>query len=422
MARNFFPLAAPNPGNQQIDFSAPMNALEGLRQQNNLQGQVKRQQEEQTYQRGRESKQDARQDEQFQMQRQEALGKRMYAFSQLPPERRDPRIWGALVQEHQKYNPGDGMDPDDLDPIAGPNKFGQSYAAAFGGIARDPREDKLMDLKLRGAEADLAEKADERARRKTFDEMLLGGGSNVQQPAPVPAEGVARFSQPNIAQQPQSAPTPASMVANLPPNVQSAVKMLLAAGDRQGAIDLIQKNSIPAKKSVTEMKQIYSSDDEVTTLSNTIKALDDAAKLISPEAEAAGTAAFEGTGSGIAGIIGSRFPGGNLLFDENRSKATDEYGAMMSFEAIKAMADTLKGATTDFELNKFVEILADPSQPREIRRRTMGRMRQLAQDRLNLAKRRSEEIRTGDYYRNPNGVSSPSSAVDIGGGFTMEIE
>lgn len=168
MARNYFSLTPFQPGNSQIDFSAPMNALEGLRQQKNYQGQVARQQEAQTYQRGRESKQDARQDEQMQMQRQEALGKRMYAFSQLPPERRDPRVWGALVQEHQKYNPGDGMDPDDMDVRTGPDKYGASYAAAFGGIARDP-----MDAKMKQAELAYKQAATDQLRQKAEPNPIL---------------------------------------------------------------------------------------------------------------------------------------------------------------------------------------------------------------------------------------------------------
>jgi hypothetical protein len=151
MARNFFQLQQFNPGNSQIDFSAPMNALEGLRQQNNLQAQVKRQQEEQTYQRGRDARQDARQDETWKVENLERLGKSAFAYSQLPPDKRDPATWGRIVKSMQAFDPSIGGDPDDIDPVSGPAKF----AAVYAGQVRDPREDKLMDLKLRGAERDL---------------------------------------------------------------------------------------------------------------------------------------------------------------------------------------------------------------------------------------------------------------------------
>jgi hypothetical protein len=149
--RNYFSLPQFQPGDSRINVAPVQNALEAYGNKTMQFNQIERQNEAQQYQRGRDQKQDARQDEQYQMQRQEALGKRMYAFAQQPPEKRDPRIWSALVQEHAKYHPGDGADPDDLDVMTGPDKFGKSYAAAYGGISQDP-----MDAKIK--QADLAYK------------------------------------------------------------------------------------------------------------------------------------------------------------------------------------------------------------------------------------------------------------------------
>jgi hypothetical protein len=151
MAQNYFSLPRFDPGDQSVNFAPVNNALEGYRQQSNQNALMAQRQEEQTYQRGRDQQQDARVAQQDQRQGQEAVAKRMFAFSQLPPEQRDPRMWGSLLSEFKKYRPNDGNDPDDMDPIKGPAAF----AAAYGGMVRDPREDQLMDLKVQGARADL---------------------------------------------------------------------------------------------------------------------------------------------------------------------------------------------------------------------------------------------------------------------------
>lgn len=178
----------------------------------------------------------------------------------------------------------------------------------------------------------------------------------------------------------------------------------------------------PPKKSVTELKQIHAADDAVPVLDQTVDTLKKAEDLISEQAEKDGIAAYEGTGAGWAGYIGARTPGGSFLFDEKRSKSTDEWGTIMNMEAIKSMAENLKGATTNFELQEFVRILADPSQPREIRRRTLQRMRSLAENQRNLARRRAEEIRSGEYYRPEAGGAGASGIIDLGGGFSVEVE
>lgn len=181
--------------------------------------------------------------------------------------------------------------------------------------------------------------------------------------------------------------------------------------------------TMPPKKSVTELKQIHAADDEIPVFDQTIDTLSKARALITQDPKAPNAPlAYEGTGAGLAGWIGSRVPGGNMVFDEGRSKATDEYGTIMNMEAIKSMAETLKGATTNFELGEFVRILADPSQPREIRQRTIDRMLTLAKNKRDLARRRADEIRSGEYYRPEAGGAGASGVIDLGGGFSVEME
>jgi hypothetical protein len=150
--RNYFSLPQFNPGDMRINTAPVQNALEAYGAKTERFGQIERQQQEQTYQRGREAKADTRQDETWKMQNLERLGKSAFAYSQLPPEQRDPQTWGRMVKGMQSFDPSIGTDPDDLDPVSGPAKF----AAVYGGQVRDPREDKLMDLKVAQAQKSLA--------------------------------------------------------------------------------------------------------------------------------------------------------------------------------------------------------------------------------------------------------------------------
>jgi hypothetical protein len=160
--RNYFSLPQFNPGDMRINTAPVQNALEAYGNKTMQFGQIQRQQEEQTYQRGRDTRQDARQDETFKQQNLERLGKSAFAFSQLPPEQRDPQTWGRMVKGMQSYDPSIGTDPDDLDPIAGPAKF----AAVYGGQVQDP-----MDAKIK--QADLA-----------YKQAMTGAANQRQEKAP----------------------------------------------------------------------------------------------------------------------------------------------------------------------------------------------------------------------------------------------
>jgi hypothetical protein len=150
--RNFLQLARPDMGNQNLNLAPVQNALEQWGQTTQRNALMEQRQQEQAYQRGRDQLQDARQDEMFKIQNLERLGKSAFAFSQLAEDQRDPATWVRLVKGMQAYEPSIGTEPDDLDPIRGPAKF----AAVYGGMVRDPREDRLMDLKLAQAQKDRA--------------------------------------------------------------------------------------------------------------------------------------------------------------------------------------------------------------------------------------------------------------------------
>jgi hypothetical protein len=138
----------------------------------------------------------------------------------------------------------------------------------------------------------------------------------------------------------------------------------------------------------TEMKALYSAEDEIPALDNTIATLE--------QAKALNDKTYTGKGAGWAGTIGATVPGGDWVFDKQKAENTLEFSKLMSMEAIQAMAAALTGATTNFELNKFVEILADPATPPDVRARTIDRMMQLAQRQRDLKARRVQELRGDD--------------------------
>lgn len=166
--------------------------------------------------------------------------------------------------------------------------------------------------------------------------------------------------------------------------------------------------------SSTDKKAIFEAEDEAPAVQGTLESLNRALEL--------NKKAFSGYGAGILGNIGSKLPGAGRIIDEDRAKATLEWQKMMSPEALQNMANTLKGATTDFELRKFTEMLADPDTPPEIRERVIGRLKTLADRKMQIIDRRVKELRGGTYFQpqggqpalsTPSAPARPATAGDI---------
>jgi hypothetical protein len=350
------------PSNALLDFSGVGNALTELgdtRRALEKQSYDRQQLAEQkAYTRGREAKQDRLADE-------DRLGQHALNASKLP--KGDPGRARALEFILRRHPNRAGLGPEYLDPDSGLDLIAAEY-----GKFRDPQAEAMTaaELAYKQAQTEKLRQPDQPALPSGYRWKADGSGME-----PIPGG-------------------PATQ---------------------------------PAKKSVTELKQIHAADDDVLTYDNSINTLNKAKSLIiddpkNPANVKNGPMAYEGAGSGVAGYIGSRVPGGSYVFDEKRAKATDEYSTIMNMEAIKAMSETLKGATTNYELQEFVRILADPSQPREIRVRTIDRMLTLLNNRKELARRRAEEIRSGEYYRPEAGGAGASGIIDFGDGFSVEIE
>jgi len=184
-----------------------------------------------------------------------------------------------------------------------------------------------------------------------------------------------------------------------------AVRIARAAGidpaTPEGRKVLFPKTDTPI--SAGDKKVINAAEDELPAIEGTIDALKTAKDL--------NAKTFTGYSAGLRGQRGtSNIPGANLLVDRNSAMATKEWQTVMGAEAVKAMSDQLKGATTDFELRKFEGMLADPSTPPEIRGRVIDRMLTLADKQRAIKARRIEELRSGSYYKPQGGSTTTPTA------------
>lgn len=150
-----------------------------------------------------------------------------------------------------------------------------------------------------------------------------------------------------------------------------------------------------------DRKVINEAEDELPNIQGTREALKRALDL--------NDKAFSGVTAKHRAYLGSNVPGGGLLVDKAGADATTEWQKIMGPEALQVMANTLKGATTDFELKKFIEMLADPTTKPEIRASIIKRLDTLAGRKEELANRRIEQLRGGTYYK-------PRKPAESGGG------
>jgi hypothetical protein len=89
-------------------------------------------------------------------------------------------------------------------------------------------------------------------------------------------------------------------------------------------------------------------------------------------------------GSGVFGVGGAQQRAQAVLktpdaYDPEtvaQAKATQAYFNIMGKEAITAMSVTLSGATTEYEMKRFLEIMANETTPLETKKLELGRMRE----------------------------------------------
>lgn len=164
---------------------------------------------------------------------------------------------------------------------------------------------------------------------------------------------------------------------------------------------------VPAKQkdlTANDRTAIQKSEDAIPALQATIDNVKRAMEL-NPQV-------FSGWGAKAAGEVGtSGIPGANMLIDKKRAAATAEWDQLMGSEAIKNMSETLKGASTDFEMRKFISIAADTSKPPEVRQAAMQRFLKLADSEMKIRNNRVNQLRSGTYYQPGGGASGPTTST-----------
>lgn len=122
---------------------------------------------------------------------------------------------------------------------------------------------------------------------------------------------------------------------------------------------------------------------------------------------------FTGVFAETRGRIGtSGIPGSNIIADEDRAKATREWNQIMSLESIKNMSETLKGASTEGEMRKFLMIAADVTNPPDVRGKAMERFQDLAKRELGIRMLRMKQIRERSWVKPEGGQSGAKVATE----------
>jgi|GEM_PF-6392083 len=136
--------------------------------------------------------------------------------------------------------------------------------------------------------------------------------------------------------------------------------------------------SAPKGPDSTTRKAIYEAQDELPNIRGSIDLLNEAKTLL-------GTAKEPGIYTGYGAQLRSNFNQAapamlpNLISDPKLAQITQRYNQIMTAEAINAMSQTLKGATTDNEMRAFVNIMNDPSVGVDVRLRVINQMLTAAQ-------------------------------------------
>jgi hypothetical protein len=175
--------------------------------------------------------------------------------------------------------------------------------------------------------------------------------------------------------------------------VPAQLQILKASGidpaSPEGRKALFPKTDTPI--SATDKKAIFEAEDAQPQIMGTIDALKRALEL--------NDKTYTGYGAEFYGNLGTKAAGAIGIKPSDQSVATTEWSKLMSSEALQSMANTLKGATTDFELRKFTEMLADPSTDPSVRKSVIGRMMTLAERQQKINEARIKDLRGGDYFK-----------------------
>jgi GH24 family phage-related lysozyme (muramidase) len=199
----------------------------------------------------------------------------------------------------------------------------------------------------------------------------------------------------------------------------------LRAEREQTAIQLgIPKGSKAWQQMITEGKvsrpeisagdqgRITKAEDELVGQRNTLENLQEALSLTGQ------TKDYQGFGANLMATVAGKFPRNIPGVDYSQADAASRLNQILNSEGIQNMSRTMKGATTDFEMRKWLSFAADLSLPVNVREKYLKRAIGLYEDEIQTREKRIDQIRSGDYYKPQGGQSGRPGGANVpqGGG------
>jgi hypothetical protein len=169
------------------------------------------------------------------------------------------------------------------------------------------------------------------------------------------------------------------------------------------------------QETATDKKARWHAEDELPALQSTIDSLTRAKEL--------NKQAYTGLTAGARGAVMTSIPFGMGATDN--AKATAEYKQLMESQAVMNMAEILKGATTEKEMEFFVSTIGDLSKPPELRERAIDRLLELARRQQSIKAGRIRELggKAPDFAKPaPTGQPKPTEIKVINGKTYHKIE
>jgi hypothetical protein len=348
-----------NPQNALIDFSPVTNALENnrrnalMQQQNDrADRQMQMQEDEFSYRRGRDQKQDARQEVEW-------YGKQAMAVDQMPDGPQRQAVWQRIVQKHG----ADGLTPEEMDHRTGPK-----IMAAQAGQFFDQRDSRIKDLEIQKTQAQI-------------------GLTNAQ------AAAAAQRGDGSFNQRAQAAGT-----YGLDPNSDAGRAYILT-----GKLPREDQQTLTA----TDKKAILEADENVGTNRAAIQAIGQA-KELSPKANS-------GWGANLRAQIGANLPDmlvPDFVSSPESSQATLDFDNAVVGQALGQLKAIFGGNPTEGERKILLDLQGASGKPEAVRTEILKRANIAAENRLRLNEQRAKELRGGEYYK-PGGGSAAANPMSF---------
>jgi hypothetical protein len=232
-----------------------------------------------------------------------------------------------------------GPNPQQLAKIAIADPEG--YRQMLTQMAEDRRQKAQLDVTRANNEATVGATLSGQSNQAAMETARLDAAKEAA------AEAARVQREAKIDEEQRLGNRPASDAAKIMQDVQSGK---LSQEQGQALVDKLSAPSASEMKAGNEIQNAHLS------TQGALNDLKEARTLLGPE----GTGVRSGSGASAA-QLGAKWIGGPLgMSDPQLTQKTERYNQIMSAEAITAMAEKLKGASTDYEMKQFIAIMNNP--------------------------------------------------------------